>query len=50
MKTDVELTIEEMDKAIQLYIQQWVLEFLRKTYSKEELKRMKKLEHSTDEW
>lgn len=50
MKTDVELTIEEAEKAIQVYIQQRVLEFLRKPHSKEELKRLKKLETNTDEW
>jgi hypothetical protein len=50
MKTDVELTIEEMDKALRAYIQRRASETLRKTHSKEELKRLKKLEHSTDEW
>lgn len=50
MKTDVELTIEEVDKALRAYIQRRALEASIVLRSEEEIKRLKKLEHSTDEW
>jgi len=49
MKTDVELTIEEVDKALRA-IQRRALEASIVLRSEEEIKRLKKLEHSTDEW